>query len=103
LAHAGKSILSQEATQALIRVATRPGPIGYDLSDREHQVLTLMVKGLNNNEIAEHLVVSLSTIKHHVSNILSKLDATNRAEAVALAVQHHLIKQLDQEEYNNNN
>lgn len=103
LAYTGKSILSQEATQALIRVATRPGPIGYDLSDREHQVLSLMVKGLNNNEIAETLVVSLSTIKHHVSNILSKLDATNRAEAVALAVQHHLIKQPDQDGYMTNN
>ena len=93
LAYAGKSILSPEATQALMQVATQTGPLGYDLSDREREVLALMVKGLNNTEIAEHLFVSLSTIKHHVSHILSKLDAANRAEAVALAVQHQLVDQ----------
>ena len=90
MAYAGRSILSFEATQALMHVATQSGPLGYDLSDREREVLSLMVKGMNNTEIAEHLVVSLSTIKHHVSHILSKLDAANRAEAVALAVKHHL-------------
>jgi NarL family two-component system response regulator LiaR len=91
LAHTGHSILSPEATQALMSFASQPGPLGSDLSDREREVLALMVKGCNNTEIAAHLVVSLSTIKHHVSHILSKLDATNRAEAVALAVQHHLV------------
>ncbi len=91
MAKVGQSTLSPDATQALMRFATQPGPIGFDLSDRERQVLGLMVKGMNNTEIARHLVVSLSTIKHHVSHILSKLDATNRAEAVALAVQNHLI------------
>jgi len=90
LTYAGKSILSPEATRALMNAAEKQGPIGFDLSDREREVLALMVKGLNNTEIASHLVVSLSTIKHHVSHILSKLDATNRAEAVALAVQNHL-------------
>jgi two-component system, NarL family, response regulator LiaR len=91
MAHAGKSILSPEATQALIRAATHQGPLGYDLSERELEVLALMVKGLSNTDIAAYLVVSLSTVKHHVSHILSKLDATNRAEAVALAVQNHLV------------
>lgn len=92
LVNAGQSILSPEATQALLRVANQPRKLGYDLSDRELEVLALMVKGLNNTEIAERLVVSLSTIKHHVSHILSKLDATNRSEAVALAVQNHLVE-----------
>jgi len=90
LSYAGQSILSPEATQALMRAASQQGSLGYDLSDREREVLALMVKGYNNTEIAKHLVVSLSTIKHHVSHILSKLDAINRAEAVALAVQNHL-------------
>ena len=90
LAHAGQSILSPEATQALIHAASKPAQPGYDLSDREREVLALMVKGLNNSEIAGALVISLSTVKHHVSHILSKLSVTNRAEAVALAVQHHL-------------
>jgi NarL family two-component system response regulator LiaR len=92
LVNAGQSILSPEATQALMRVANQPRKLGYDLSDRELEVLALMVKGLNNTEIAERLVVSLSTIKHHVSHILSKLDATNRSEAVALGVQNHLVE-----------
>jgi NarL family two-component system response regulator LiaR len=92
LVNAGQSILSPEATQALMRVASQPRKLGYDLSDRELEVLALMVKGLNNTEIAEKLVVSLSTIKHHVSHILSKLDAANRSEAVALAVQNHLVE-----------
>lgn len=91
LAHSGQSILSPEITKALIHAATQPNSPGYDLSDRENEVLALMVKGRNNTEISEQLVVSLSTIKHHVSHILSKLGATNRAEAVAIAVQHHLV------------
>jgi NarL family two-component system response regulator LiaR len=54
-------------------------------------VLALMVEGLSNPEIAERLVLSASTVKFHVSNILSKLGVTSRTEAVALAVQHHLV------------
>jgi NarL family two-component system response regulator LiaR len=91
LAHAGQSTLSPEVTQALIRATSRPSQPGHDLSEREREVLALMVKGLNNNEIAERLFVSLSTVKHHVSHILSKLGATNRAEAVVMAVQNNLI------------
>lgn len=91
LAHAGQSTLAPEATQALIHAATQPPKPGHDLSEREREVLALLVKGLNNTEIARRLIVSLSTVKHHVSNILSKLGVTNRAEAVALAVQHRLV------------
>jgi two-component system, NarL family, response regulator LiaR len=91
LGHAGQSTLSPEATQALIHAAMQPAPLGFDLSEREREVLALMIKGMNNTEITRQLIVSLSTVKHHVSHILSKLGATNRAEAVALAVQHHLV------------
>ena len=90
-AHAGRPTLAPEATQALIQAATQPPMPGHDLTEREREVLALLVKGLSNNEIAERLVVSISTVKYHVSGILSKLGATNRAEAVALALQHRLV------------
>ena len=54
-------------------------------------MLALMVTGMNNSEIADRLVVSRSTIKYHVSNILSKLQATTRTEAVAYALQQNLV------------
>lgn len=91
LAYAGQAILCPEATQALIHAASQPLQPGHDLTERERDVLALMVKGLNNIEIAEQLTVSPSTAKHHVSHILSKLGSTNRAEAVVLAVQNHLV------------
>ncbi|MCB0022538.1 MAG: response regulator transcription factor, partial [Caldilinea sp.] len=58
---------------------------------RERDVLALMITGMNNSEIAEQLVVSRSTVKYHVSNILSKLQATSRTEAVAYALQQNLV------------
>jgi NarL family two-component system response regulator LiaR len=90
-AAAGRPTLAPEAALDLIRATTRPESPGHDLTPREREVLALMVQGLNNNGIADRLVVSLSTAKTHVSSILAKLGATSRTEAVALAVQHKLV------------
>ncbi len=90
-AHAGRATLSPEAAQALVETANQPPVPGLDLTEREHEVLALMVEGLNNTEIAARLTVSPSTIKSHVSNLMSKLGVASRTEAVALALRHKLV------------
>jgi NarL family two-component system response regulator LiaR len=92
-AASGKPTLASEAAQVLIQATRMPAENpGFDLTDREREVLELMVEGLNNKQIAERLVVSVSTAKFHVSSILSKLNATSRTEAVSIALQNHLVK-----------
>jgi len=90
-AHAGRATLSPEAAQALVETANQPPAPGLDLTEREREVLTLMIEGLNNTQIAGRLVVSPSTIKSHVSNILSKLGVASRTEAVTLALRNHIV------------
>jgi NarL family two-component system response regulator LiaR len=89
-ARAGRGTLSPEATQALIDSTVRPDRPGHDLTTREREVLALMVEGLSNPVIADRLTVGLSTVKFHVSSILSKVGATSRTEVVAMALQHRL-------------
>lgn len=57
----------------------------YNLSTREREILAGVMNGLNNAEIAQEFVISLSTVKFHVSRILTKLNVSNRTEAVSLA------------------
>jgi NarL family two-component system response regulator LiaR len=90
-AHAGRATLSPEAAQALVHAASQPPPPGFDLTERERVVLALMVEGLNNTQIAARLTVSPSTVKSHVSNILSKLGVASRTEAVTLALRNRII------------
>jgi NarL family two-component system response regulator LiaR len=91
-AAAGKPTLSPEAAKVLIKATRAPSErLGSDLTDREREVLGLMVEGLNNNQIAERLVVSISTAKFHVSSILSKLRVSSRTEAMAVAIQNKLV------------
>ena len=90
-AHSGRATLSPEAEQSLVQTANQPPAPGLDLTGRERAVLALMVEGLNNTQIAGRLTISISTVKSHVSNILSKLGAASRTEAVTLALRNHLV------------
>jgi NarL family two-component system response regulator LiaR len=90
-AYAGHPTLAPEATEALIRAKTSPQIPGDDLSKREKEVLELIIQGLSNEEIAERLVISTATAKHHVSACIQKLGASNRTEAAFLAKQYDLV------------
>jgi two-component system, NarL family, response regulator LiaR len=90
--HAGRRVLAPEAADAMIVGAQQTLP-GADLTRRELEILTLMVRALNNGEIAEELSVAVPTVKFHITNILSKLGVENRTEAVLKALKHRLVKQ----------
>jgi two-component system, NarL family, response regulator LiaR len=87
----GKPTLAWEATQALIKAAATPTPPEHDLTERERETLVLIAEGLTNRQIAGRLEISPFTVNAHVSNILSKLGAASRTEAVSLALQHNLL------------
>ncbi len=92
-AHAGQSALAPEAIQVLLLDDAKnvEEVHDYQLTNREMEVLVLLVEGLNNRQIAERLFVSRSTAKAHVSHILEKLDVSNRAEAITLALRQKLV------------
>jgi DNA-binding NarL/FixJ family response regulator len=94
LVAAGESLLFPAAIRAL--AGRRPqgsgGVAGIDrLTGREGDVLRLMTKGLSNNEIAAELVVSQETVKTHVGNVLAKLGARDRTQAVIAAYESGFV------------
>lgn len=87
----GQSTLHRAATQALIQTQTSRPELMEELTERQREVLALVVQGRSNQEIARQLYLGLSTVRFHVSAILAKLGAANRAEAAAMAVKHNLL------------
>jgi NarL family two-component system response regulator LiaR len=86
----GRRVMSPEATDAMIEAA-QSRPPGADLTQREKELLSAMARGLSNQQIADELVIALPTVKFHVGNILSKLHAENRTDAVLIALRHRLV------------
>ncbi|HLZ21831.1 MAG TPA: response regulator transcription factor [Ktedonobacterales bacterium] len=93
--HAGNSLLQPIIASRLLRQVSEDhaGPPGITaLTSRELEVLRLLMRGLQNKEIAMELIVTERTVKFHVSSILMKLGAGNRTEAVAIATRHGVGK-----------
>jgi len=91
-AYQGKSNLSSEATQIMISEVRNPLSKRYQLTKREKEILSLMVEGLSNKEIAKRLTLSTSTIQFHITNILSKFGVSKRTGAIYLALKQKLVK-----------
>jgi DNA-binding NarL/FixJ family response regulator len=83
--------LAPDVLRSIIRTMVAPPEVGRDLTNREYEVLSWMVKGFNNREIANELSISYSTVKNHVSKVLSKLEVSNRVEAVTIALENQLV------------
>jgi two-component system, NarL family, response regulator LiaR len=88
----GKSRLSSEASDFLISNLKSPTSSRYQLTNQEKNIMACLVEGLSNKKISQKLVLSLSTVKFHVSNILSKLEASNRTEAISIAIKNNLVE-----------
>ncbi len=90
-AKSGRTTLSPEVANDLVSETEAQSGVGQDLTDREREVLVLLTQGMSNKQIAKQLHRSQFTVRHHVSQIISKLGAANRAEAAVIAVQNGLV------------
>jgi NarL family two-component system response regulator LiaR len=87
----GRSTLSPEAAQVLIESTRIPKQPHSDLTEREMEVLLLVVQGHSNQQIANTMVITVATVKAHISSILSKLQVSSRAEAIVYAIKHKIV------------
>ena len=87
-------VLSPDQARAWIRVPAgleNGGALVEELTSREMQVLGMLADGLANKEIASMLGISENTVKYHVAQLLAKLDASTRTEAVSIGIRRGLI------------
>lgn len=80
----------EQATDRVIRLSINQATY-TPLTTREHEVLTLVAQGLTNKQVALQLKIRPRTVKYHLDNIFSKLDASSRTEAVTIAIQRNLL------------
>ena len=85
-----RRVIARFANPAVSASAPDPLPVSSPLTEREEEVLRLMADALSNGEIAERLYIGEATVKTHVSNVLAKLGARDRVQAVVLAHRHGL-------------
>jgi two-component system, NarL family, response regulator LiaR len=87
---AGQNVFSSEVTRVLLQTPSPPPTEDFGLTQREREILKLIINGKSNSEIAYSLTISISTVKFHVSSIIRKLHVDNRVEVVALAIEKKL-------------
>jgi len=99
---AGQYWLGRESLSDLVRIlrdlkaipepgeASRP----FNLTPREVEIVSAIVRGFTNRDIAEEFSIAEQTVKHHLSNIFDKLGVSNRLELALFAVNHHLVEKL---------
>ena len=91
-AEAGEALIPPAMLRRLLpRLSPTQRGVGRDLTPREHEVLALLSEGLPNREIAERLGIELTTARNHVQNLLNKLGAHSKLEAVAIAYREGVI------------
>lgn len=91
-AHRGELTVAADASSVVLEAITSPPAPGRDLTERELEVLELLVEGLSNSKIAGRLGVSPNTVKNHLRSIYSKLDVSTRTAATTLAIKHGLVE-----------
>lgn len=92
-AYEGDTVFEEEVTQKIIERDHMPQEylLHDDLTNRETEILQLIAQGLSNQEIADECFITLKTVKTHVSNILSKLNVSDRTQATIYAFKHNLV------------
>lgn len=89
----GTPVLEPEVTDKMMQRmrSSNEKVLHEDLTEREHEVLLLMARGMTNQQIADELFIALKTVKTHVSNLLSKLEVQDRTQAVVYAFSHNMV------------
>jgi DNA-binding NarL/FixJ family response regulator len=96
----GEALFGPEIANRLMEFFSNLSPksseeVFPELTEREHEVLELIARGLNNQEIADQLVIANKTVRNHVSNIFSKLQVVDRAQAIIRAREAGMGRKAD--------